>query len=285
MRRSPWVNVFLFMLTFASTLAVGALQQGADIISEPRRIVEGLPFSLTLLGILLVHEFGHYSMSRRHGVAASLPYFIPFPSLFGTLGAVIVMRSPITTKNALVDIGASGPLAGFVVSVAAAVIGLGLSEVKDVAPSGEIIVLGDSMLFQFLSWVVVGPIPSVYGLYLHPVAFAGWIGLFVTSINLFPVGQLDGGHITYALMGKWHRWLSWIMIGGFLTVGVLPSILAGHLEFNNWLVWGVLLLILGPKHPPILFPDVPLDRTRKAVGIIALLIFILTFTPVPVDIR
>jgi membrane-associated protease RseP (regulator of RpoE activity) len=285
MRKSPWVNIVLFLLTFASTLAVGALHQGADIISEPGRIIEGLPFSLALMGILLVHELGHYVMSRRHGVAASLPYFIPFPSLFGTMGAVIMMKSPITTKNALVDIGASGPLAGFVVSVAVAIIGLGLSEVRALPQSGEMIVLGDSLLFQFLSWIVVGPIPSVYDLYLHPVAFAGWIGLFVTSINLFPVGQLDGGHIAFALMGKWHRWLSWIMIGGFLAGGVLLSILAGHPQFNNWLVWGILLLILGPKHPPILFPDVPLAPARKAIGIVALLIFILTFTPIPVDIK
>ena len=285
MRKSPWLNVILFVLTFASTLAVGALHEGVDIIAEPKRIIEGMPFSLALMGILLIHELAHYVMSRRHGVAASLPYFIPFPSLFGTMGAVITMKSPITTKNALVDIGASGPLAGFIVSVAVTVIGLGLSEVRDVAQSGEIIVLGDSLLFQFLSWLVVGPVPSVYGLYLHPVAFAGWIGLFVTSLNLFPVGQLDGGHISYALLGKWHRWLSWIMIGAFLIAGILPSVFAARLELNNWLVWGVLLLILGPKHPPILFPDVPLDRARKAVGIIALFIFILTFTPLPVAIK
>jgi len=285
MKKSPFINIILFLLTFCSTLVVGAFHAGADIVKDPMQVFQGLPFSVTLLGILLVHEFGHYLMSRRHGVAASLPYFIPFPSLFGTLGAVIKMKSPITTKNALVDIGASGPIAGFVVSVVAVVIGLGFSEVRDVTRAGEMIVLGDSLLFQILGWVVIGPIPSAYDLLLHPMAFAGWIGLFVTFINLFPVGQLDGGHIAYALLGKWHRWLSLALIGAFLTGGIAPSIISGHIEFNNWLVWGILLLILGPKHPPILFPDVPLDRTRKAVGILALIIFILTFIPVPVSVR
>jgi membrane-associated protease RseP (regulator of RpoE activity) len=285
MKKSPFINIILFLLTFCSTLVVGAFHAGADILKDPMQVFQGLPFSVTLLGILLVHEFGHYLMSRRHGVAASLPYFIPFPSLFGTLGAVIKMKSPITTKNALVDIGASGPIAGFVVSVVAVVIGLGFSEVRDVTRAGEMIVLGDSLLFQILGWLVIGPIPSAYDLLLHPMAFAGWIGLFVTFINLFPVGQLDGGHIAYALLGKWHRWLSLALIGAFLTGGIVPSIISGHIEFNNWLVWGILLLILGPKHPPILFPDVPLDRTRKAVGMLALIIFILTFIPVPVSVR
>jgi membrane-associated protease RseP (regulator of RpoE activity) len=285
MKKTPFVNIILFLLTFASTLVVGALHAGADIVKDPLQVFMGLPFSVTLLGILLVHEFGHYLMSRRHGVAASLPYFIPFPSLFGTMGAVIKMKSPITTKNALVDIGASGPIAGFVVSVVAVVIGLGFSEVRDMPPAGEMIVLGDSLLFQILGWVVIGPIPPASDIFLHPVAFAGWIGLFVTSINLFPVGQLDGGHIAYALLGKYHRWLSRVLIGMFLAGGMVPSVFSGQLEVNNWLIWGILLLVLGPKHPPILFPDIPLDRKRKAIGIIALLILILTFTPVPVAIR
>jgi len=285
MKKSPLINIILFLLTFCSTLVVGALHAGADIVKDPLQVFRGLPFSVTLLGILLVHEFGHYLMSRRHGVAASLPYFIPFPSLFGTLGAVIKMKSPITTKNALVDIGASGPIAGFVVSVVAVIIGLGFSEVRDMTGVGEMIVLGDSLLFQILGWAVIGPIPSAHDLFLHPIAFAGWIGLFVTSINLFPVGQLDGGHIAYALLGKWHRWLSIVLIVAFLAGGILPSIISGQFEFNNWLIWGILLMILGPKHPPILFPDIPLDRNRKAVGIAALIIFILTFIPVPIVIR
>lgn len=277
MRKSPWVNVFLFLLTFASTLAVGALHQGADIISAPGRIVEGLPFSLALLGILLVHEFSHYFMSRKHGVDSSLPYFIPAPTLFGTLGAFITMRSRITTRNALMDIGSSGPIAGFVVSIVATVIGLMYSDVQALSRPGEMIVLGDSILFFLLTKVVIGTVPSGFDIYLHPVAFAGWIGFFVTSLNLIPVGQLDGGHIAYAILGEVHGWISRFLIGVLLVLGLLV--------FEGWVVWAVLLFFLGSKHPPILFPDIPLDPRRKAVGIIAFIIFILTFIPVPVVIR
>ncbi|NJD56849.1 MAG: site-2 protease family protein [Nitrospirae bacterium] len=277
MKKKPWLNVFLFLLTFASTLTVGALQRGADIVSQPQSIVEGLPFSLSLLFILLVHEFSHYFMSRKHGVDSSLPYFIPAPTLFGTLGAFITMRSRITTRNALMDIGSSGPIAGFLVSVVAVVIGLWYSDVRAVEGSGEMIVLGDSILFSLLAKIVVGTVPSGSDIYLHPVAFAGWIGFFVTSLNLIPVGQLDGGHIAYAFLGKAHLWLSRILLGVLLVLGLLL--------FEGWLIWAVLLFFLGSKHPPILYPEIPLDPGRRAVGIMAFIIFILTFIPVPVMVR
>jgi len=276
MRRSPLLNIFLFILTFASTLSVGALHQGADIMANPGLIVKGLPFSLSLLGILLVHEFSHYFMSRKHGVDSSLPYFIPAPTLFGTLGAFITMRSRITTRNALMDIGSSGPLAGFLVSVAATVIGLTYSDVRAANSSAETIILGDSLLFFLLTKLVIGSIPAGSDVYLHPVAFAGWIGFFVTSLNLIPVGQLDGGHIAYAVLGERHRLISRLLIGVLLILGVLV--------FAGWAVWAILLFFLGSKHPPILYPGMPLDRGRKAVGMIALIIFILTFIPVPVRI-
>jgi len=277
MRRSLWVNVLLFFLTFASTLTVGALHQGADIIAEPALIVKGLPFSLTLLGILLVHEFSHYFMSRKHGVDSSLPYFIPAPTLFGTLGAFITMRSRITTRNALMDIGSSGPIAGFLVSIGATVIGLIYSDVQAVSSSGEMIVLGDSLLFSLLTRLIIGTVPAGFDVYMHPVAFAGWIGFFVTSLNLIPVGQLDGGHIAYAIMGEKHRWVSRVLIGVLLVMGIFV--------FSGWVVWAVLLFVLGSKHPPILYPYIPLDPKRRAVGMTALIIFILTFIPVPVVIR
>jgi len=277
MRRSPLVNLVLFLLTFVSTLVVGAIHAGVDPVKEPQDMLQGLPFSLALLLILLVHEFSHYITSRRHGIEASLPYFIPAPTLFGTLGAFIKMRSSITTKNALMDIGASGPIAGFLVSIVAVVVGLHYSEIHALPrQTGEMMVLGDSLLFIALTKIVIGTIPDTYGVYLHPVAFAGWIGFFVTSLNLIPAGQLDGGHIAYAILGEKHRWLSKIMIGLLVLLGYF---------FQGWLVWALLLFFLGTKHPPILFPEIPLDPRRKAIGLIALVIFILTFMPVPVSIK
>lgn len=277
MRKPPLLNLTLFLLTFVSTLVVGALHAGVDIVEKPQDIFKGLPFSLALLSILLVHEFSHYISSRRHGIEASLPYFIPAPTLFGTLGAFIKMRSSITTKNALMDIGASGPIAGFLVSIVAVVAGLHYSEIH-VLPrqAEEMIVLGDSLLFMALTKLVIGSIPASYDVYLHPVAFAGWIGFFVTSLNLIPAGQLDGGHIAYAILGEKHRWLSKVMIGVLVLLGYF---------FEGWLVWAALLFILGSKHPPILYPEVPLDRRRKIIGIISLLIFVLTFIPIPVSIK
>jgi membrane-associated protease RseP (regulator of RpoE activity) len=277
MKRSPLLNLVLFLLTFVSTLAVGALHAGVDIVKEPQNILQGLPFSLALLSILLVHEFSHYITSRRHGIEASLPYFIPAPTLFGTLGAFIKMRASITTKNALMDIGASGPIAGFLVSIVAVVIGLHYSEVHALPPqTAEMIVLGDSLLFVALTKLVIGSIPDAYDLYLHPVALAGWIGFFVTSLNLIPAGQLDGGHIAYAILGERHGLLSKVMIGLLVLLGYF---------FQGWLVWAVLLFFLGSKHPPILYPEIPLDPRRKAIGFLALVIFILTFIPVPVSIK
>ncbi len=277
MRRPPVIHLVLFLLTFVSTLAVGAIHSGVDPVKEPQNILQGLPFSFSLLLILLVHEFAHYITSRRYGIEASLPYFIPAPTLFGTLGAFIKMRSGITTKNALMDIGSSGPIAGFVVSVAAVFFGLQYSEIRAIPfDTDGMMVLGDSLLFTALTRIVLGNIPDAYGIYLHPAAFAGWIGLFVTSLNLIPAGQLDGGHISYAILGERHGLLSKAVIGLLVVMGYF---------FQGWLIWAALLYFLGSKHPPILLPEMPLDPNRKAVGMIALLIFILTFIPIPVSIK
>jgi membrane-associated protease RseP (regulator of RpoE activity) len=273
-RKVPYLHIVLFVLTFLSTLAVGALHQGINIIERPFEIYKGFPFSVTLLFILLSHEFSHYLLSKKHKVEATLPYFLPAPTFFGTLGAFIKMKSPITTKNALVDIGASGPIAGFIVSVAATVIGLSFSRVMPVGNAGETIRLGDSLLFSGLSRLVLGAVPENYDVFLHPVAFAGWIGFFVTFLNLIPIGQLDGGHIAYAFLGEKHTKLSKILIAVLVILGVFV--------YEGWLVWAVLLLFLGLRHPPIMYSEIPLDPKRKMIGYATLAIFILTFTPVPI---
>lgn len=274
MKKVPYLNLLLFVLTFLSTVTVGAMHEGVNLIAEPLKLYKGLPFSITLLLILLFHEFSHYLASKKHMIEASLPFFIPAPTLFGTFGAVIKMKAPITTKNALIDIGASGPIAGFLVALAATPIGLFFSDIMPVSNTAEAISLGDSLLFKGLIWAVLGDIPDHFDVYLHPVAFAGWIGLFVTSINLIPIGQLDGGHILYALTGEKHARYSKVLIGVMFLMGLLL--------WEGWIIWGVLLIMLGFRHPPIVYSGMPLDPKRKLIGWISLAIFILTFTPVPI---
>jgi membrane-associated protease RseP (regulator of RpoE activity) len=273
MKKIPFLHIILFVLTLFSTVFVGAMQTGADILKEPGQIYRGLPFALSLMIILLTHELSHYFASRRHGVKATLPYFIPAPTIIGTFGAFIKMKSPIATRKALIDIGASGPIAGFIVSVAAALIGLYFSEIVPVAQTKGALNLGDSILFSALARAVVGATPANSDILLNPIAFAGWIGLFVTSINLIPVGQLDGGHIAFAFLGERHTRLSFILV-------LLMSLL-GFFLWEGWVVWAVLLLVLGLRHPPVVYWEENLDRGRKVTGFIALLIFVLTFIPVP----
>lgn len=277
MKKIPYLNILLFVLTFISTIIVGAMHDGVDVVAEPMKVYKGLPFSVALLLILLCHEFSHFLASKMHGIEASLPYFIPAPTLFGTFGAVIRMKAPITTKNALIDIGASGPIAGFIISVIAAIIGLSFSKVIPVHDTANFISLGDSLLFKGLSRVILGNVPDNYDVFLHPVALAGWIGFFVTSLNLIPIGQLDGGHILYALLGEKHATASKLLIAVLFIMGLLL--------WEGWVMWGVLLIILGFKHPPIVYSAMPLDPKRKIIGWIALVIFILTFTPVPIVVQ
>src|SRR6266851_6549493 len=203
MPSKPRTNVVLFLLTVLSTLVAGSGAFFAfNPLVEPRRLLEGIPFSFTLLAILGTHEFGHYFTARAYGASVSLPYFIPAPPplLFGTLGAIIRMRSPARDRNSLFDIAAAGPLAGLVVALPALWIGLGWSKVAAL-PEGGNVVFGDSLLMRFMTWLAFGPLPPGHDVFVHPVALAGWVGLFVTALNLIPVGQLDGGRIAYALFG------------------------------------------------------------------------------------
>lgn len=270
--RVPYVNIVLLLMTAATTLVAGALQQGVDPIAEPGRLWEGLPFSVTLLFILGSHEFGHYFVSRRHGVEVTLPYFIPAPSFIGTFGAFIKMKSPIMDRRVLLDIGAAGPIAGMIAAVPVVVAGLIVSEVRPGAAEGGI-ELGTSLLFAFLNWVVHGYIPDEANIILHPVAFSGWIGLLVTSLNLLPVGQLDGGHVAYAILGRRQRKVAAAVIALLFVLGVIG--------WSGWLIWVALLVLLGIYHPPVVYEWVTLDRKRRVVGWMTLALFVATFTPVP----
>lgn len=273
MKKIPFLHLLLFFLTLFSTVVAGAIQTGIDLLKEPGKIYKGLPFSLTLMTILLCHELSHYFASRKHNTKATLPYFIPAPTIIGTFGAFIKMKSPIVTRKALVDIGASGPIAGFIVSVIVSIVGLSLSKVVAVRGMEGVLGLGDSLLFSFLSNIILNYQSGSQDILLHPVAFAGWIGLFVTSLNLIPVGQLDGGHIAYALFGEKHFFFSKVLI--------IIMVFLGLLLWEGWAIWAILLLILGTRHPPVLYWEVPLDYRRKFIGWLALVIFVLTFIPVP----
>lgn len=271
-KRFPWVNLLLFVLTVFTTLLAGTLQQGLNVFQHPADLVRGIPFSFTLMAILLTHEMGHYLTSRYHGVGATLPYFIPAPSIIGTFGAFIRMTSPIYNKRALLDIGASGPIAGFVVAVVAVAVGLRFSTVVETTTM-EGMKLGTPLIFSFISNIVIGPIPDHYDVLLHPIAFAGWIGMFVTALNLIPIGQLDGGHVVYAVFGRRHRTISLIMIPTLILLGMFG--------WPGWYIWAVLPLIFGINHPPVMDSDSPLDRNRQIIGWISLALFALTFTPTP----
>ncbi len=273
MKKIPILHLVLFVITFLTTLGAGALQKGINILQEPSRIVEGFPFAVTLMTILLIHELSHYLAAKKHHTIATLPYFIPAPTFFGTFGAFIKMKSPIVTRRALIDIGASGPLAGFAVSVVACIVGLSMSTVVTPSASEGVLTLGDSLLFSVLSMIILGITPDNADILLHPVAFAGWIGLFVTSLNLIPVGQLDGGHIAFALLGDKHKNVSIVLIVILVIMGIF--------FWEGWAFWAGLMLLLGIKHPPVLYGEVPLDRTGRRIGLIALIIFIITFVPSP----
>ena len=273
----PRVHWILFLLTIFTTLLSGAIMEGARVFSNPLEIVKGIPFSFTLLFILGTHEFGHYYYARKHKVDATLPYFIPAPPflfLIGTFGAFIKIKSPIYRKDALLQIGAAGPIAGFAIALPALVVGLLLSEVIEKNEIQGALILGDSILMKILTWDTHPGLSKSQDIMLHPVAFAGWIGLLVTMLNLLPIGQLDGGHIAYAMLGEKQ-----------IIIGKLAFILLIPLSFLsiNWFIWAILLLILmrSVKHPPIQDIHVPLSYKDKQIGYACLIIFLLCFIPAP----
>ena len=291
-RDRVWVHVLLLALTVLTTTLVGGLHYfgftngfgGAGVIDgatlrDPRFYLGGVWYSATILAILGCHEMGHYVACRYYRVDATLPFFLPAPlPLTGTLGAFIRIRSRIPTKVALFDIGIAGPIAGFVVAVPALFLGLAMSVVERVPDNFIGVELGEPLLFRAAAWLMFGDLPDGVSINMHPMAFAAWFGLLATALNLFPISQLDGGHISYAVLGRLSTAVTLTMV-----------VLAIGLTFlsSSWIVWTVLMVLMlvamGPHHPPTLDEHEPIDRGRVLLAIVALVMLIVCFTPVPIE--
>lgn len=277
-RKSLWLHVLLFVATAITTTAAGAFQQGVNLLDNPAGMVEGIPFSFTLLLILFCHEMGHYSLARWHGIPTTLPYFIPGPPfLIGTFGAFIKMNGMPRNRAALFDVGAAGPWAGMMIALPAVALGLSWSEVEPRQMGIEVpFALGTSVLFDFLGTLILGVDFAKVDVILHPVAVAGWFGFFVTFLNLLPVGQLDGGHVAYALLGHRHRLVSRAFLLFLITLYFLPG------GWDGWLLWAILLFfVLRVDHPDTVDRDTPLDSRRRVLAWATAAIFFATFIPVP----
>lgn len=276
--KEKWfLNLLLFIATIMTTLLAGSFYEGKDPFINFKNIIFGIPFSLSIITILGAHELGHYFFARIHKVRTTLPYFIPFPfSLVGTLGAVIKIKSPMTNKRALLDIGSAGPIAGMIFAIPIVIIGFLTSQVKPFPPGPHLpgSEMGSSLLLEMIQRLLLPPIPDGYAVYLNSVGFAGWIGFLVTMLNLIPIGQLDGGHIAYALLGKKHNIVAQI----FIIVLLILSLFF----YVGWLVWAMLIFfVIKLNHPAPLDDITPLDNKRKIIGIVVFIIFILTFIPNP----
>jgi membrane-associated protease RseP (regulator of RpoE activity) len=294
-RREPKRRyIILFALTLITTTLTGAeyfasfefgfAERLPTEISRLHLIVNGLWYSLAVLAILGAHEFGHYFACVYYRVNASLPYFIPFPGfLTGTLGAVIRIRQPIPGKRALFDIGIAGPIAGFVIAAPTLLVGMMLSKVITIPSTfkGGVTEFGEPLLLKAVAWFVFGSIPDGQTIVLHPLGFAAWFGMLATALNLFPIGQLDGGHISYAVFGRRSTIITLVAVACLGALAVFVS--------SSWIVWTVLtvvmLLAFGPRHPRVFDEDVPLDRGRIWLAVFALLMFVVCFTPAPIELR
>jgi membrane-associated protease RseP (regulator of RpoE activity) len=267
-RGIPPLPVILFLVTCYTTYRAGYMVSGSPALA--------LWYALPLLGILLCHEFGHYLQALRYHVPASLPLFIPMPiGPIGTMGAVIAMRGHMGSRKALFDIGISGPLAGLGPALVCCVVGLAWSHVGEIpkGPTGGM-QLGEPLLFQWLAHWYFGPLPETQTVFLHPLAFAGWVGVFLTAINLFPISQLDGGHVMYALLREKAHFVAW----GILTAAFLFVALTGRYE---WSLMLFLLVLIGPSHPPTANDNMPLGTFRTILGWLTLSFVIVGFTPTP----
>jgi membrane-associated protease RseP (regulator of RpoE activity) len=287
--RQRWRYLLLFLATALTTTLAGSGHYMAFLGQLGIQKVEltgialwasGLWYSASILAILGAHEFGHYFACRYYRVNASLPYFIPFPlPLTGTLGAVIRIRSTIPGKRALFDIGISGPIAGFIVAVPILFAGMALSNVVIIPEGFQGIEFGEPLLFRIAAWLVVGTVPDGSSINMHPMVFAAWFGMLATALNLFPIGQLDGGHISYAVLGRFSK---------MVTIVTFVCLIGLTIVSLSWLLWtllaGVSILLLGPGHPRAADEHVPLDKPRLRLAIFAALIFVFCFTPSPIEI-
>ncbi len=301
-RRPLWPALILFLLTVVSTLAVGSefalsyaenrepfsgdqnpLLMMALPFEHPSLLALGVPFSFTLMAILLAHELGHYFAGKAYGIDVSYPYFIPAPNLFGTFGAFIRIRSPITTRRALFDVGLAGPVVGFLVALPAMAYGMATSKIVIGAEDRAELVFGHPLLERFFAWVF-HPNVNVSWVLLNPVAHAAWVGLFVTALNLLPVWQLDGGHVMFSLISEWHRKISVAVSLLLLAMGWLAT-RGSSGAFSIWYAWGTILLILSLRfrHPPLYDRWQPLDGARIGWAVVGLVIFASCFTPWPVQ--
>jgi len=292
LKKTVWINILLFALTIISTILVGislsinfeytdVLAKNPrpsltlEMVKNPQIIALGIIYALVLMGILLGHELGHFLTCRYYKINATLPYFIPAPTLIGTLGAFIKIKSPITRKHQLFDIGVAGPLTGFILSMPALIYGLSLSKLTpSISPEEGGIAFGESLLLRILGNMIFKNVPPGHDVFLHPVAFAGWVGILVTSFNLFPVGQLDGGHISYALLGLKSRKVANIFLVVFFVMGIFFWV--------GWLIWALIILFLGLRHPRVPDEATPLSAGRRIIGFVMVLIFILSFIPDPI---
>lgn len=268
-----WLNVLLFILTIFTTLLAGAFNSGANPFEKFSDILIGIPFSFSLMAILTCHELGHYFVSKKQGMVTTLPYFIPVPFHFlGTFGAIIKMKSIVPSRKALLKVGMAGPICGFFVAFLISVIGIALSEVRITASGGSYLRLGDSILFYVLGKIIHPSIPAGTDIFLHPMAFAGWIGFLVTSMNLIPIGQLDGGHIAYSLLLKKQK---------ILYIPVILLLIGFGILWQGWIIWGFLAFILTRKEPLIQDTITPLSKREKFYALLPLIVLILTFIPQP----
>jgi membrane-associated protease RseP (regulator of RpoE activity) len=283
------LHVFLLGLSLFTTTIVGVVMAQSFQVNRPLELdqyvnvfpllearpwllLEGLPYSLTLMTILLAHELGHYFACRYYGIDASLPYFLPAPTQIGTFGAFIRIRSPIYTRRALFDVGIAGPLVGFVLLLPAMAIGLAYSRViPGIAEQGDLI-FGVPFIERLMEWVIF-PGRAAADISLHPVARAAWVGTLATALNLLPIGQLDGGHIVYSFTATKHKLLSRLFVLALVPLGIF--------YWRAWLVWAALLFFFALRHP-VIFDITPLDRKRVGLGVLAAVIFLLTFTVVPI---
>jgi membrane-associated protease RseP (regulator of RpoE activity) len=284
-----WLNILLFAVTVLSCITVGfnlsvsyigtgeALEAATltSLLLRPDVIFLSLVYAFVLLTILLGHEMGHYLTARKYGVNATLPFFIPAPmTMIGTMGAFIKILSPISRKHQLFDIGAAGPLVSFFLGVPALAYGLSVSSPVASLPSEGSIVFGEPLILKILGLFFFKNVSPEMSIILHPVAFAGWVGILVTALNLFPIGQLDGGHVIYAVFGSKIRPIARLLLGAFVVMGVVFWI--------GWFVWALLITVIGIKHPHLADEPVPLSPGRKVMAFGMLVIFILSFIPDPV---